>query len=234
MVSNHYQNTNNFVVRIGARSGNTASNSADRMNSLWFKDFQFNLPVVSPLPLSLLNFTARLSNNKVALNWSTQMEVNSSHFTIQRSTDGKSFDDDGIIFTDGDSRPKKEYNFSDNVQGLNSREIYYRLKMVDLDAKYRYSEVVMVRMMDEKEQVGLSIFPNPVSNELRVTIPASWQSKTISYNVYNTAGTLMKQKISNNAGQTETLQVADLPTGIYFVKTANGNETAVQKFMKSH
>jgi len=234
MVTNHYASTNSFVVRVGAKTGSTASNSADRMNSLWFKSFQFQAPVVSSLPFSLGDFTAQLGNNKnVVLNWETTMETGTSHFTIQRSTDGQYYDDAGIVFADGESKGRKDYSFNDQVANSDKRILYYRLKMIDLDSKYRYSEVVVVRL-GESVELNLAIYPNPTSSDLRITIPTAWQNQTVAYNIYNTNGVLIKQKISSNAGQTETLHVADLPTGMYIVKTENGHQTAVQKFMKSN
>lgn len=234
MVTNHYTSANNFVVRVGAKTGITSSLAADRMNSLWFRSFQFQAPIVSSLPFSLSYFTAQLKDNKsVVLGWETTMETGTSHFNIQRSTDGQFYDDAGIVLADGESKARKDYTFNDQVANLDKRILYYRLKMVDLDAKYRYSEVVVVRL-GESLEFNLALYPNPAINELRVTIPTTWQNKTVSYNIYNTNGVLIKQKISSNAGQTETLHVADLPTGMYIVKTENGHQTAVQKFMKSN
>ena len=65
-----------------------------------------------------------------------------------------------------------------------------------------------------------------------ITIPDSWQGKLVSYHVYNVHGSLMKQKISSNAGQTELLNIADLPVGIYVVKAINGDQASVQRIVK--
>ena len=166
------------------------------------------------------------------LDWVTAIEVNTSHFVIQRSLDGKSFDDDAIVFTEGNSSVRKEYSFADNIASINGGLIYYRLKMVDLDAKYRYSDIVVVRLANDQQQMTILAYPNPAVNELRVTIPGEWQNKTVAYSVYNSNGSLMKQKVNSSAGQTETFHIADLPIGLYIVKAANGNETSVQRFMK--
>ncbi len=231
MVTNYYSHVNSFVVRIGAKTGNTSSNATDRMNALWFKSFTYNVPVVSTLPLTLVAFNAQKQNSDVTLQWSTAMEKNMSHFTVQRSIDGDTFDDDAIIFSEGNSEIRKDYNYKDKINGLPGHLVYYRLKMVDMDSKYRYSKMVVIRLGNE-EQMNVLVFPNPTSHELRITIPVNWQNKTIAYNVYNTNGILVKQKISSNAGQTEILPVADLPAGIYIIKTGNGSETTVQKFVK--
>jgi len=231
MVTNYYSNVNSFVVRIGAKTGNTASSATDRMNALWFKSFTYNIPVVQTLPLTLMAFNAQKKNSDVTLQWSTTMERNVSHFTVQRSIDGAAFDDDAIVFSEGNSEIRKDYSYTDKINGLPGHLVYYRLKMVNLDAKFYYSKMVVVRLGDEK-QANVLVFPNPTAHELRITIPVNWQNRTIAYNVYNANGILVKQKINSNAGQTEILQVADLPAGIYIIKTGNGSETTVQKFVK--
>jgi hypothetical protein len=231
-VSNFYINGNSLVLRVGAETGSTGSTAADRMYSLWFKSLTYDVPVSAPLPLTLIAFNAQWKNKEVNLSWTTTMEQNLSHFTLQRSFDGQEFDDAAVLFTDGNSDVQKHYRFTDHPDQVSSPLIYYRLKLVDLDSKYRYSGVVMVKT-DRNGLQRLMVYPNPVAGELRITIPDSWQSKAVSYKVYNSAGVLMRQRLNDNAGQTEILHVADLPAGIYILRTENGKETATQKFIKS-
>jgi hypothetical protein len=235
MVSNFYSNTSSLIVRVGAETGSTGSIAADRMYSLWFKSLTYDVPVSTPLPLTLVAFNAQLGsgNQDVKVNWTTTMEQNTSHFTLQRSLDGKEYHDDAVILTDGNSEIRKDYHYTDHLPQAAGSLVYYRLKMVDLDAKFKYSDVIVVRVQQDKQE-QLMIYPNPVAKELRVTIPSSWQSKTIAYHLYSSNGVLMKQQISENAGQTETLHVEDLPAGIYIIQTVNGKQTATQKFIKTN
>lgn len=235
MVTNQYVSTSSFAVRVGGKAtGPINISNNGRQHSLWFKKFTYSNPVVQTLPITLADFTARLNNKNVLLNWATDMENNASHFTIERSVDGKSFDDAAIVFAEGNSSVRREYSFKDDVSKINSKLVYYRLKMVDMDARYKYSEVVLVRMAGEESQTNVLVFPNPAVNELRISIPYEWQNKTVSYTIYNSGGTMVKQKVNSSAGQTETMHVADLPPGIYLIKTNNGSQTAVQKFIKAN
>ena len=147
----------------------------------------------------------------------------------------RTYEEVGLVFTDGErqNNSHKEYNFSDNIAGINSRILFYRLQMVDLDGKYSYSEVLQIRVVNEAEAGLLMVYPNPARSEIRVTIPASWQNKRISYNIYNTVGVLVRERFNGRAGQTETLPIADLPEGIYLIRTTNGNQSAVEKFVKA-
>jgi hypothetical protein len=98
MVTSTYTNGNSFVIRVGAKTGNSSSTLADRMNSLWFKSFDYNDSVNSPLPVSLVGSTAQLDDRKFILDWAAALEIDGSHFTLQRRTDRASFDDEAFVF----------------------------------------------------------------------------------------------------------------------------------------
>ena len=232
MVTSFYTNTSSFIVRVGASTADGNSLAADRMYALWFKSFTYDVPVSTPLPLTLVAFNAQLNQQDVKLNWVTTLEENTSHFTVQRSTDGLNYDDAAIIFTDGNSDIRKEYKYTDHLPSVNAPIYYYRLKEVDLDEKFQYSETVFVKTSGDKSKV--TVYPDPVAGDLRVTVPDSWQTKTIAYSVFNERGSLVRQVVSEDAGQTQTLHVQDLPAGIYIIKTASGKDVAVQPFIKTH
>ena len=73
--------------------------------------------------------------------------------------------------------------------------------MVDLDGKFRYSDIAVIRLSNEQKTI--LTYPNPSVSELKVTIPNEWQNKPVIYSMYNTNGVLVKQKQNSNAGQTE-------------------------------
>ena len=167
-VTSHYINTSSFLLRVGGKAkGPVSISNNGRQYSLWFKSFSYANLVKSSFQVSLSSFTAQLNNKKVMLGWVTAVEVNTSHFVIQRSLDGESFDDDAIVFTEGNSSVHKEYSFADNIASINEGLIYYRLKMVDLDAKYRYSDIVVVRLVNDQQQTNILAYSNPAINELR-------------------------------------------------------------------
>jgi hypothetical protein len=70
-------------------------------------------------------------------------------------------------------------------------------------------------------------------DNLRITLPASWQNNKITIDLVNTNGQVMKRVMNNRAGQTETIDVRDLAVGLYMVRVSNGSETAVQRIVKS-
>jgi hypothetical protein len=232
MTTAEYKNRNSFRIRTGAVAS-AANGAADRMYSLYFKEFSYQAPVGFTLPLVLLDFKATMNNkNKVALNWTTGKEKELSHFVIERSVNGVDYTDAAMIMATGNSNVKIDYAFNDAINSQSKGVLYYRLRMVDADGKYQHSTVRMIRVGEQKENVTIAAYPNPVTTELRITVPATWQNKTISFDLYNANGQIVKHVVAGNAGQTETINVNDLAKGAYIVKATNGGETAVQRIIK--
>jgi hypothetical protein len=222
-----------FTAKFGATTVLHNSNS-NRQYSLYMKGF--NLPNQIVLPIKLESFTAMLNNtgNKVDLRWVTSSEKNSSHFAIEKSTDGNTFSDAGMVFAYGNSSEKINYTFTDNISGASAKVIYYRLRSVDADGHVDYSNTRVIRISKQTEQtIAIVTYPNPVTTELRITIPTQWQGKQVTYELFNPNGSAAKRLNTANSSQTETLDLAKLAPGFYMVKVSCGNETATQKIVKN-
>lgn len=226
-----YENKNKMRIRVGGESTG-ASGASDRMYSLYFKSFEYRQGLDFTLPLVLKSFNASLNNKKVNLNWVTGHEKDLSHFVVERSTNGIDYTESGIVFAMGNSTIVQEYSFPETLNTSSKGVVYYRLKMMDSQKRYQYSPVRIVRLGDAPKDVLVQAYPNPVVNELRVTIPASWQNQTVSYEVYNINGNMVKRITNNSASQTETMNVRDLGAGSYVVKAYTKDETASQRIVK--
>jgi Secretion system C-terminal sorting domain len=189
--------------------------------------------VESTLPVQLKYFTAQLNNNKVDLKWVTSTEINTSHFVIEKSFDGRNFIDAGTVFAFGNTTEEKIYNFIDNINSSQAAVIYYRLRTVDVDGKFDYSATRIIRIGKQTEQtITILTYPNPVSNELKITLPDNWQNKKVIFEIYNANGQASKRTENANSGQTETLNVSNLGQGFYFVRVSCEGQTAQQKIVK--
>jgi len=107
-------------------------------------------PPAAPLPIELMVFIARpLNATDVQLNWTTATEINSSHFDIERSTQGITWIKIGTVAAAGNSHSNLSYNLIDkNVfdsDEVTNTDFYYRLNMVDLDGQFEYSDVRQVK-----------------------------------------------------------------------------------------
>jgi len=231
MTTNNYVNRSGFRLRTGARSTGV-SGAADRLYSFWFKTFNYLSAVKAALPLTLLNWNAKLIDNKVLLSWATDMQKNNSHFVIERSTNGNVYDEAVLLFADGNSNKYTEYSYTDKMPAGSTGILYYRLRMVDIDGQFKYSDVRLVRLGKAKNALSIATYPNPVQNELRVTVPNNWQDKKIIFEVFNSSGQTLKKVINSKSSQTENIGFNDLAAGVYVVKVTCENETAVKQVLK--
>ncbi len=113
------------------------------------------------LPIELLQFEAKVENNKVKLLWSTASEINNDYFTIEKTMNGVDFEMVTTLPGAGNSNQLLEYSTYDNepYQGVS----YYRLKQTDFDGKYEYSELVPVTYLGEEKEKTIKVFPNPLT-----------------------------------------------------------------------
>jgi hypothetical protein len=224
-----YESQNKVSVRLGATSTTPGtSNLGMRYYSLWFHAFN---PAKS-LPVNLTAFNVSLINRKVAVTWTTSAEKNASHFVVQRSTDGVEFTDAGIIFTEGNYTTSRSYSFQDPVSTNSKGILYYRLKTVDLDGQFELSAIRLVKLGESDGRLELQAFPNPVVNELRITIPEAWQNKQVVYELYTGDGQLLKRFLNKSATQTEVIAMQQYQPGVYVVKALNDKEMASQRIIK--
>jgi hypothetical protein len=106
--------------------------------------------------VKLIDFTANYSNPNVGLKWTTSQEHNFNYFMIERSTDGANFNQVALVFGAGESDTKISYSYNDKDLKGRGGIIYYRLKQVDIDGKFSYSNVRIIRLGDEKKSVTLT------------------------------------------------------------------------------
>ncbi len=174
------------------------------------------------------------NNKKVDLKWVTATEINTSHFIIEKSIDGKNFFDAGKVLAGGYAKDKSNYNFSDNLAEAQKGVIYYRLRSVDIDGKSEYSATRIIRLSDDsKNKVILQTYPNPVANEVRITIPSHWQGKKVTYELINGNAQTLRRVEVGSGSQTESLNINDLARGFYIVVVTCDGEIAQQKVVKN-
>lgn len=225
-----YNNKDAINFRIGAVSGNKTGGAGIRLNSLWFR--AFSLAPVGVLPVRLENFNALYDQTNVNLAWATAREENFSHFVIERSTDGKTYAEAAVVFSMGGL--DGAYAFKDKNVQSSTGVIYYRLKSIDKSGEVNYSNVRVIRLTKEElKGLALSTYPNPVMNQLRVTVPANWQGKAVKLEVMSSNGILVKAAQFSSSSQTETVDFANVGKGFYVIRAICGNETAQQQVIKN-
>lgn len=224
------KNISSFTIKYGT---NTLLPTNDtRQFSMYMKGFSY--PSQVTLPVDIISFNAMLEGtNKVNLAWITSTEKNVSHYVVERSFDGKEFSQAGIVFSFGNTQDKMTYKFTDKVSSATGSVVYYRIRTVNIDEKQQISIIRLIRFEKENaSKIAVTTYPNPVTSDLRVTIPANWQNKKVSYELIANNGRLTFRAESGNSSQTETINVSNLTAGVYMVKVTCNGETAMQKIVK--
>ena len=165
------------------------------------------------LPLTLLNFTATKNGKVNLLVWSTSHEINSSHFNIQRSSNGLDFSNIGLVNANNASNITNNYQFADRAPLAGSN--YYRLQIVDKDGFTKYSDVRII-----KDDIAAAlIYPVPANNVLTVETNGS-----ASFSMLDQSGKILFTATVNGKS---TIDVSRLNAGVYFLR--NNSTGNVQK-----
>jgi hypothetical protein len=133
------------------------------------------------LPVLLTSFSASLEkNSSVILKWQTANEQNSDYFQIERSQDGQTFKSIDRVAAAGNSALPRNYTFTDKNPVGRQSKIVYRLKQVDKDQNYFYSEIVSVNLSSSKISMG-TLAPNVVRKSESTFVSVSVPSTTLVY-----------------------------------------------------
>ena len=142
--------------RIVLYLGNTVASSKIGIDNYCLANSSF-LGICTLLPIELSGFSARVLNSssiksgtKVRLSWQTESEQNSKSFVLLRSTNNLNFDSIGMVKASGTSVAQLHYSYEDAVVG--SGQIYYRLKSIDNDGQYSFSDIVSIALSNADEQ----------------------------------------------------------------------------------
>jgi uncharacterized delta-60 repeat protein len=180
----------------------------------------------APLPVSLLDFTGVSQNKSVLLQWKIATEKNLARFVIERSGDGNRFLTINSITVRAINAVTTNYSITDSqpLQGIN----FYRLKMVDADGEFTYSNIIAVKITADSK---LHIFPNPVTKVLFVE--ANGNNENAIVQIVDAGGRKLKEiKVFLNGATSFSVDVSNLPNGIYNLVIHKKEKTEVQTFMR--
>lgn len=188
---------------------------------------------LTPIPVKLTSFTAVHKSNTIALNWQTQYEQNSSHFNIQRSTDGISFTDLARVAAAGNTNTVKNYVYNDilTVAMQPQKTIFYRLQSVDMDSKFSYSQILAIHTGNKEMQLFVS--PNPAKDQLQVQTNAA-AVKNAALIIVDAAGKQWYKKdlVLQQGRNSIPVNISLLSPGTYSVRLVAENETLVKQLIK--
>ncbi len=180
------------------------------------------------LPVTIVNFDAKRNGNVNNLSWVTSQESNANKFIVERSTDGRNFNEIGFVVANGNSNTAKNYRFVDNAPSKGNN--YYRLKLLSNDNSFKFSEIKNVKNLGYAEMM---INPNPVSQNMRVLIDAEKTEKATLF-ITDLAGRRVFNSSINvvEGNNTLNIPVGFLNNGSYIVTIQLSNQTLVKKINK--
>jgi len=170
------------------------------------------------LPVKLSDFRVATKLNSVTLTWKTAFEVNSSHFEIERSSDGKTWSTKGSVNAAGNVSVDQSYSFTDDSpeNGTN----HYRLKIVDIDARFEYSPIKTVSFASTALNVVAG--PNPAYSFLNVNVTTPG-SEPYRLRLINRSGQVVfDQKYAASSNKLQ-LSVSNYVDGTYFLEVTNNS-----------
>jgi Secretion system C-terminal sorting domain/PGAP1-like protein/Fibronectin type III domain len=176
-------------------------------------------PGTGVIPVTLTSFTGKLVGNAVQLKWNTAQEINASHFEVERSADGINFSYIGQVKAVGQSNANTSYGFNDLQFKTGAN--YYRLKQVDMDGRFTYSIVVLIRVKKDN-QPDVLIFPNPAQKQITVNVTEGQHSQW-NLQVQNMVGQPVLRHIIPANQNNERITIDGLAKGVYTVTILSAN-----------
>lgn len=185
----------------------------------------------NPLPVRMLSFAGRLSGEDVELKWQTATEENANGYVVERSYDGRNFDRIGFVKANGTTGKVSRYGYMD--YNMKSAVAYYRLKQLDNDGAYTYSDVVRVSR-ESRATNSASVYPNPFTSQFRTEF-ASQINGQAQIEILDLQGRVVRSQataVVNGLNTVELSSCESLETGVYFLRISVGGESQVVKLIK--
>lgn len=211
---------NNSKADLSGRSNNFNIAAGENINNI---DAGIK---TGPIPVSLLSFTAVLRNTEVSLNWKTTSEYNNQYFNVERSNDGINFIVIGSVTGNGTTSLPHSYSLLDRnpAKGIN----YYRLKQVDLDGKYTYSNIVPVQINNIEI---VSSYYNNLNNSIQVIF--NKKQDNVHIMLYGANGQLLSTANATNNIASYKLDLPLLASGVYMLRVISDQLSYTKKLFIS-
>jgi len=191
------------------------------------------VPANIVIPVELISFKAEFERDFINLSWITATELNNQGFNIERKTTSD-WVKIGFVNGNGTTTENQYYSFMDDMELVNSVDrIYYRLKQIDFDGTYEYSNEVSVEFSQPDSYLLNQNYPNPFNPSTII----SWQlpaSNFVTLKIYDVLGNEVASLVKEEkpAGKFEVeFSATDLSSGIYYYKLAAGDFVDVKKLI---
>ncbi|CAN5688153.1 hypothetical protein BH10BAC3_BH10BAC3_29970 [soil metagenome] len=191
-----------------------------------FADLVWNASCVGAelLPVDIVLFKGSLYGSKVQLSWEAANEVNLKKYVVERSTNGKEFFIAGEVIAGGN----KHYKLRDDIAKLTGRRLYYRLRMIEKDGSFKYSDIITVLV---PFNILFTIYPNPAKDQLKLLFSKPVSSAVVE--ITDMAGRRQMVQTIKHVSGASSISISQLVTGNYLVRVLFDGEQQVAKLQVS-
>ena len=188
--------------------------------------------ICAVLETNVTDFTGRIINKNIQLNWSVTENKKIKYFEIESSTDCIHFTTSGKIDSYSSDLQLAKYAFIEENKESKSDMIYYRLKVLNTENKISYSKILPFSITGFASH-EVKIIPNPVKDVMQLSIFSS-AKKDVEISIFNAAGLLMKTiktNVEKGNSQLNFFGLQGWPNGVYFLKVNIENDLIVKKMI---
>ena len=185
----------------------------------------------TPVPVELTSFTASVTGSNVKLDWETASELNNSGFSVERKSVNSEFTEVGFVPGFGTTTEAKSYSFLD--QNLQNGIYSYRLKQIDFDGTFEYSQEVEVEVFTPATFNLEQNYPNPFnpSTSIKYSVPESGNIRLSVFNIVGEEVAVLVNGFSQAGSFEVTFDASNLSTGVYLYKLQSSNSVQTKKMM---
>ncbi len=185
--------------------------------------------VEAVLPIELLSFSGSYDKGIVNLSWSTALEINNKGFYIEKYSSGNDWKAIGFVEGSGTTEIQQGYRFTDKEPYLDKS--FYRLKQVDFDGSFEYSNVISISVV--REFTDLLLFPNPNSGDAINLQFVSQKEGDLQIEILNQIGQRIfaKDYITESGTNNLRLSISDFLAGLYFIKVTSDKNLIIKEFI---
>jgi subtilisin-like proprotein convertase family protein len=183
------------------------------------------------IPVELTSFTATSAASAIMLNWNTASETNNAGFEVEARRAGETtFQTLGFVAGKGTTTEAQAYSFT--AEGLAFGSHFFRLRQVDFDGTFAYSDEVEATLEVPGTHALSAAYPNPFNPQTRFEL-AVQREQNVTVSVYDAIGrqvaTLFQGSLPANESRTLTFEAANLPSGTYMIRAVGDNFQQTQR-----
>ena len=211
-------------------TGSTVDSIANIITSIGMSDFgdYIGTDNNTPLPVRLTAFGAKANGKNALVSWTTASEKNANFFEVYASNDGRNFKAIDKVRAAGNSSVTKNYSINHMGALANASIVYYKLKSVDFDGTFTWSNIVSVSLNTRNN--GVAVYPNPFNNNLTISVT---ETADATVEIFTLQGVSVYHNNHSAVNGTITLNnVSSLNNGVYFIKVTQNGNTTVEKLVK--